>query len=98
MPLQEFPLHTQPRSAGFCSLLRSSAEVVHIDLGIAFDQGKLLPTPERVPFRLTRDVVDGMGISKTEGLFRYGCCGCTAHCRAIEEALYMGLSRDLPIP
>ena len=33
-----------------------SAEVVHIDLGIAFDQGKLLSTPEQVPFRLTRDI------------------------------------------
>ena len=33
-----------------------TAEVVHIDLGIAFDQGKLLSTPELVPFRLTRDI------------------------------------------
>ena len=33
-----------------------SAEAIHIDLGIAFDQGKLLSTPEQVPFRLTRDV------------------------------------------
>jgi phosphatidylinositol kinase/protein kinase (PI-3 family) len=32
-----------------------TAEVVHIDLGIAFDQGKLLTTPELVPFRLTRN-------------------------------------------
>ncbi|KAI8868388.1 hypothetical protein GQ42DRAFT_148457 [Ramicandelaber brevisporus] len=50
-----------------------TAEVVHIDLGIAFDNGKLLPTPELVPFRLTRDVVDGMGISGVEGVFRK-CC------------------------
>ncbi len=40
-----------------------SAEVVHIDLGVAFEQGKFLTTPERVPFRLTRDIVDGMGIA-----------------------------------
>lgn len=32
------------------------AEAIHIDLGIAFDQGKLLSTPEQVPFRLTRDL------------------------------------------
>ena len=38
-----------------------SAELVHIDLGIAFDKGQLLKTPERVPFRLTRDVVDVWG-------------------------------------
>ncbi|KAI9598166.1 hypothetical protein BDF19DRAFT_420456 [Syncephalis fuscata] len=51
----------------------TTAEVVHIDLGIAFDQGKLLPTPERVPFRLTRDMIDGMGITGTEGVYRKGC-------------------------
>jgi ataxia telangiectasia mutated family protein len=33
-----------------------TAEAIHIDLGIAFDQGKLLSTPEQVPFRLTRDM------------------------------------------
>lgn len=47
-----------------------SGEVVHIDLGIAFDQGKLLNIPEIVPFRLTPDIVDGFGISGTEGVFR----------------------------
>ena len=40
---------------------KATAEVIHIDLGVAFDQGKALKTPEVVPFRLTRDVVDGMG-------------------------------------
>ncbi|KAG8758789.1 Serine/threonine-protein kinase tel1 [Serendipita sp. 396] len=47
-----------------------SGELIHIDLGIAFDQGKHLPIPELVPFRLTRDIVDGMGIAGTEGVFR----------------------------
>ncbi|KAL0491579.1 hypothetical protein AKO1_010303 [Acrasis kona] len=47
-----------------------TAECVHIDLGIAFDQGKTLPTPELVPFRLTRDVVDGFGVMGVEGVFR----------------------------
>ncbi len=31
-----------------------SADIIHIDLGIAFDQGKILLIPETVPFRLTR--------------------------------------------
>ncbi|XP_041787389.1 serine-protein kinase ATM-like [Anopheles merus] len=35
--------------------------------------GKNLPTPETVPFRLTRDIVDGMGISGVEGVFRKSC-------------------------
>ncbi|KAL8785072.1 MAG: hypothetical protein Q9213_003577 [Squamulea squamosa] len=50
-----------------------TGEVVHIDLGIAFEQGRILPVPEVVPFRLTRDLVDGMGITGTEGTFRR-CC------------------------
>ncbi|KAL6721631.1 Serine/threonine-protein kinase tel1 [Lecanora helva] len=50
-----------------------TGEVVHIDLGIAFEQGRILPVPEVVPFRLTRDLVDAMGITKTEGVFRR-CC------------------------
>lgn len=38
--------------------------------GVAFEQGKILPTPETVPFRLSRDIVDGMGIAGVEGVFR----------------------------
>ncbi|KAJ7281510.1 hypothetical protein C8J57DRAFT_1559254 [Mycena rebaudengoi] len=47
-----------------------TGEVVHIDLGIAFDQGKLLAVPELVPFRMTSDVVDGMGTTGTQGVFQ----------------------------
>jgi ataxia telangiectasia mutated family protein len=50
-----------------------TAEVVHIDFGIVFDQGKGLGTPETVPFRLTRDIIDGMGICGVEGTYRK-CC------------------------
>lgn len=50
-----------------------SGEAVHIDLGVAFEAGRVLPVPETVPFRLSRDIVDGMGVSKTEGVFRR-CC------------------------
>lgn len=52
---------------------QQTAEVVHIDLGIAFEQGKFLMTPERVPFRLTGNVVDGMGATGVEGPMRR-CC------------------------
>lgn len=51
---------------------RKTCEPIHIDLGVAFDQGKLLPVPERVPFRLTRDMVDGLGCTGVEGSFRKG--------------------------
>jgi ataxia telangiectasia mutated family protein len=69
----------------------NTGEVVHIDLGIAFEQvvffficsrfpaidshvlphkGKLLPIPELVPFRMTADMVDGMGTTGTQGVFQ----------------------------
>ena len=44
---------------------RKTAEVVHIDLGVAFEQGRFLNTPELVPFRLTSNIVDGMGATGT---------------------------------
>ncbi|ANZ74706.1 BA75_01719T0 [Komagataella pastoris] len=47
-----------------------SGDPIHIDLGVAFDQGKLLPLPETVPFRLTRDIVDGFGITGVQGCFQ----------------------------
>jgi ataxia telangiectasia mutated family protein len=50
-----------------------SGEVVHIDLGVSFEAGRVLPVPEVVPFRLTRDIVDAMGYTKTEGVFQR-CC------------------------
>ncbi|PHH59734.1 hypothetical protein CDD81_2628 [Ophiocordyceps australis] len=62
-----------------------TGEVVHIDLGVAFEAGRILPVPELVPFRLTRDIVDGMGITKTEGVFRR-CCEFTLH--ALREEQY----------
>jgi ataxia telangiectasia mutated family protein len=33
-------------------------------------QGKLLPVPETVPFRMTPNIVDGMGSSGTTGVFQ----------------------------
>ncbi|KAK8157420.1 hypothetical protein IWX90DRAFT_323614 [Phyllosticta citrichinensis] len=52
---------------------QTTGEVVHIDLGVAFEAGRVLPVPEVVPFRLTRDIVDAMGYTGTEGVFRR-CC------------------------
>lgn len=52
---------------------KSTAEVIHIDFGIAFERGKLLPTPEKVPFRLTRDLVAAMGCFGVDGMFRTSC-------------------------
>ena len=35
-----------------------------------FNQGTQLPIPELIPFRLTEDMVDGFGMTGTEGVFR----------------------------
>lgn len=53
-----------------------TAEVVHIDFGIVFDQGKALRVPELVPFRLTRDMVSVLGCLGTCGPFKH-CCEAT---------------------
>ncbi|KAM8853870.1 serine-protein kinase ATM [Synchiropus picturatus] len=64
-----------------------TAELVHIDLGVAFEQGKILPTPETVPFRLSRDIVDGMGVTGVEGVFRQCCEKTMEVMRSSQEAL-----------
>ncbi|ODQ67284.1 hypothetical protein NADFUDRAFT_9314, partial [Nadsonia fulvescens var. elongata DSM 6958] len=61
------------RHCGNIMLDRNTGEVIHIDFGISFEDGKRLPVPELVPFRLTRDIVDGMGVNGVEGTFRR-CC------------------------
>eukprot|EP00913_Durusdinium_trenchii_P003396 g3144.t1 len=45
-------------------------DLIHIDFGIAFEAGRLLKVAEQVPFRLTRDIVAGLGCLGTCGLFR----------------------------
>ena len=52
---------------------KETYEVIHIDFGILFEGGKQLATPEKVPFRLTRDFVDGMGVLGYEGVFQRSC-------------------------
>ncbi|WWD21232.1 hypothetical protein CI109_105716 [Kwoniella shandongensis] len=48
----------------------TSGELVHIDFGIVFEDGRKLRIPEKVPFRLTNDLVDGLGLTGVEGTFR----------------------------
>jgi ataxia telangiectasia mutated family protein len=55
----------------------ATAELTHIDLGVAFEQGLTLRVPEIVPFRLTREIVDGMGAIGVAGTFTR-CCEATA--------------------
>ena len=48
-------------------------ECVHVDFDCIFDKGLSLLMPEIVPFRLTPNMVDGMGVCGYEGVFRRGC-------------------------
>lgn len=55
---------------------KRTGELIHIDFGITFEAGRLLQIPEMVPFRLTRDIVAGLGCLGSSGLFRR-CCELT---------------------
>jgi len=50
-----------------------TGEVVHIDYNVCFDKGKNLRVPELVPFRLTQNLVNAMGISGVQGDFIHNC-------------------------
>ncbi|KAI6024462.1 hypothetical protein EDC04DRAFT_2869391 [Pisolithus marmoratus] len=51
----------------------NTGDVVHVDFNCLFDKGKTLETPERVPFRLTQNMIDGLGVTGIEGVFRIAC-------------------------
>ncbi|KAF8076761.1 hypothetical protein FPV67DRAFT_1472577 [Lyophyllum atratum] len=50
-----------------------TGDVVHVDFNCLFEKGKTLETPERVPFRLTQNMIDGLGVTGVEGVFRIAC-------------------------
>ncbi|PIK43991.1 putative serine-protein kinase ATM-like, partial [Apostichopus japonicus] len=66
--------------------------------GVAFEQGRILPTPETIPFRLTRDLVDGMGVAGVEGVFRRCCEKTMEVMRHNQEALLAVLEDELSRP
>lgn len=47
-----------------------NGNIMHIDFDCIFEKGKGLGVPEVVPFRLTQNMVDGLGVLKWEGGFR----------------------------
>ncbi|KAF8659134.1 hypothetical protein AX16_001904, partial [Volvariella volvacea WC 439] len=52
---------------------QNTGDVVHVDFNCLFEKGKNLETPERVPFRLTQNIIDGFGVTGVEGIFRTAC-------------------------
>ncbi|XP_063623902.1 serine/threonine-protein kinase SMG1 [Cydia splendana] len=51
----------------------TSGEVVHIDYNVCFEKGKTLRVPEKVPFRMTPNLVTALGVTGVEGIFRLAC-------------------------
>eukprot|EP01135_Chromosphaera_perkinsii_P001010 Nk52_evm24s156 gene=Nk52_evmTU24s156 len=50
-----------------------TGESMHVDLNCLFNKGETFETPERVPFRLTHNMIDALGPTGVEGPFRKTC-------------------------
>ena len=51
----------------------NSGKISHIDFDCIFEKGLNLPIPETVPFRLTSNLVDALGLLQCEGVFEDNC-------------------------
>ncbi|CAN4112596.1 unnamed protein product [Withania somnifera] len=51
----------------------TTGDCVHVDFSCLFDKGLQLEKPELVPFRLTQNMIDGLGITGYEGIFLKVC-------------------------
>lgn len=58
-----FPLHTVDLITG---------EILHIDYNVCFEKGKSLRVPEKVPFRMTPNLQEALGVTGIEVSFK--CC------------------------
>lgn len=43
-----------------------TGEVVHIDYNMCFEKAKSLRVPEKVPFRMTQNIEDALGVTGVE--------------------------------
>ena len=66
---------------------QESGDCVHVDFSCLFDKGLELETPEMVPFRLTQNIVDGLGAGGYEGTFMRVCEITLGVLRSHREAL-----------
>lgn len=51
----------------------TSGDISHVDFDCIFEKGKKLKVPEKVPFRLTKNIIDAFGIFKEKGTFVTSC-------------------------
>jgi cell cycle checkpoint protein MEC1 len=54
-------------------LNKNTGMIMHIDFDCMFEKGKKLGVPEIVPFRLTPNLIEAMGVLGYEGSFRKSC-------------------------
>ncbi|GAB0491544.1 hypothetical protein MMPV_002798 [Pyropia vietnamensis] len=76
----------------------TTGECVHVDFACLFERGRTLKIPEVVPFRLTPNVVDGMGVLGVEGPFRVAAETALRVLRTNREALMCVLETFLHDP
>lgn len=50
-----------------------TGETFHVDFNMLFNRGEDLNVPETVPFRLTHNMIDAMGVLGIEGPFKKNC-------------------------
>ncbi|MBW0473796.1 hypothetical protein O181_013511 [Austropuccinia psidii MF-1] len=48
----------------------TTGDTVHVDFNCLFDKGRTFEVSENVPFRLTHNMIAGLGITGVEGVFR----------------------------
>ncbi|XP_025077039.1 serine/threonine-protein kinase ATR-like isoform X1 [Pomacea canaliculata] len=51
----------------------TTGDTVHVDFNCLFNRGETFEWPERVPFRLTQNMVSALGPMGCEGIFRRAC-------------------------
>ena len=51
----------------------TTGDCVHVDFSCLFDKGQQLEIPECVPFRLTPNMRDALGLTGVEGVYRKSC-------------------------
>lgn len=55
----------------YTRLLNIYSQVVHIDYNVCFEKGKTLRVPEKVPFRLTPNFKEPLGVTGIEVIIQY---------------------------
>ncbi|KAI1289435.1 Serine/threonine-protein kinase SMG1 [Halotydeus destructor] len=76
----------------------STGDIIHVDYNVCFEKGKSLRVPERVPFRLTQNMVNAFGITGVEGTFRISCEQVLNVMRTERETLLMLLEAFVSDP